>query len=640
MATSSTEILRLHYYERQYLGAADLEDQQTYHRDMRRRHNIGDHTWGIVTGLELVAETDPGDSGAVLMWVNPGMAIDGFGREIIALSRFQLDPSLFAAYASQGFHTVWISYLQESVDPPQAGYSNCDASTQYGRIEETYQIVIDPKSPTHDDITVGGEDAQSSTSDITLPADLSTPYQEFPDDDTAPEWLVQIGKVNWDGVNQKFIPGPSTDFYPTGRSYVGVVAGTVYAPGASLMLQPRTLFSDPDAQDFAEVNGRLQVDGRIEAEKDVLIQGGTLRFNDNGGSDDTVPLWMQRQGNPGGSGYDLRMHISDSKDATNRAVVGYKDGSEKDVLAVKADNTVDILTGSLNFGQTTRQMVNLYQQTYGIGIQGGTLYERTNSQFCWFLGGTHSDTAGDPGSGGTLLLKLDSSANLTMNAGGDLNMGPQGEINMGAQTRQMINLWNQNYGIGVQTGTLYFRTDSDFCWFKRGSHSDNRDDPGSGGSLSMKLDDGANLSVSGSVSTGNDLSVNGNLFVNGSQNLITCLQTTLAVKNNGQGPATWSWSYFGRFKQIYVVFAVLQGFSIWDNSIAGPLPIPIPSGTYFHNFPGGAQSTDAIPQHVFVQVNGFDNNSASGTCFCQESLAGNETDNTVLFTVVAIGRPS
>ena len=51
MATD--EILRLHYYERQYLGAADLEDQQTYLRDMRRRHNLGPHTWGIVTGLDL-----------------------------------------------------------------------------------------------------------------------------------------------------------------------------------------------------------------------------------------------------------------------------------------------------------------------------------------------------------------------------------------------------------------------------------------------------------------------------------------------------------------------------------------------------------------------------------------------------------
>lgn len=604
MATPADEILRLHYYERQYLGAADLEDQQTYHRDMRRRHNVGHHTWGIVTGLELVPQTDPNDSTAVDIWINPGMAVDGFGREIVALARFQLDPSLFAAYASQGYHTVWIQYMQETADAPQAGYASCNASNQYGRIEETYQIVIDPNPPTHDDITVGGQDAESSTSDITLPPDISIPYQEFPDDSTAPEWLVQLGKVNWDGVNQKFIPAASNSVYATGRGYVGVVAGTVYSPGASLLLQPRTLPSDPDGQEFAEVNGRLSVDGRIEAQKDILIQGGALYFNDIGGSEDNVPLWMQRTANPGGSGYDIHAHIGDSQDPTIRFSVGYKNGTEQDVLAVKADNTVDILTGSLNFGNTTRQMVNLYNQTYGIGVQSNTLYERTNSDFCWFLGGTHSDTAGDPGSGGALLLKLDSNANLYM----------------GAQTRQMLNLWTTDYGIGVQSYTLYFRSDNDFCWFRGGSHSDARDNPG-GGSLSMLLDGNANLSVTGGLTVG------GNLAVNGSQNIVSFFQTTLAIVNNAEGPTTWSCNFGGQFRAVYTVFAVLQGFSIWSN--------PNPS---FMNW-SYSPDVNAIPQHVFVRVDTWDINSAAGTCFCQESLASNETDNTVLFTVIAIGIP-
>jgi hypothetical protein len=624
MATPVDEILRLHYYERQYLGAADLEDQQTYHRDMRRRHNLAHHAWGIVTGLDLVPQTDPNDATAVDIWINPGMAIDGFGREIIVLSRIQLDPSLFAAFASQGYHTVWISYLQESADAPQAGYSNCDATAQYGRIEETYQIVIDPKMPTHEDITVGGQDAESATSDITLPADLSVPYQEFPDDDTAPEWLVQIGKVNWDGVNQKFIPAATPDVYATGRSYVGAIAGTIYAPGTSLVLQPRTLPSDPDAQEFAEVNGRLQVAGRIEAEKDILLQGGTLRFNDAGGSDDTVPLWIQRMPNPGGSGYDLRIHVSDSQDATNRLSIGYKSGSaEKAVLAVKADDTVDIATGSLNFGAATRQMLNLWNADYGVGVQSSTLYERSGSDFCWFRGGKHSDTAGDPGSGGALLMKLDASANLYM----------------GAQTRQMLNLWSTSYGVGVQNGTLYFRSDSDFCWFAGGSHSDAQDDPG-GGSLSMKLDKNGSLSVrgglnvpgassvGGSLTVGSDLAVGGNLSVNGSQNIVSFFQTTLAIQNTGQGPSSWTCSFFGQFKHVYSAFAVLQGFSIWGN--------PSPTFMTWH----AAADVNAIPQHVFVRVDGYDATSAHGVCFCSESLPSNETDNTVLFTVIAIGIPA
>jgi hypothetical protein len=623
MATPADEILRLHYYERQYLGVADLEDQQTYHRDMRRRHNTGQHTWGIVTGFELIPETDPNDASAVLVWINPGMAIDGFGREILLLTRVPLEASLFAAYASPGNHTVWVSYRQQSADAPKAGYANCDAPNQYGRIQETYRIVIDPKAPTREHIMVGGQDAEAPTSDIKIPSDASVPYQEFPDDDTAPEWLVPIGRVIWDGVNQKFVAAPSLDFYAVGRLYAGAVAATVYAPGGSLLLQPRDAPVDPDKVAFAEVNGRLRVDGRIEAEKAVHIQGGALFFNDIWGSDDTVPLWMQRAPNPGGAGFDLRVHLGDSKDAKNRLAIGYKDGTEKTVLAVKAGDTADIATGSLNFGQSTRQMLNLFQQSYAIGVQNNTLYERTNSDFCWFRGGTHSNTAGDPGAGGALLLKLDASANL----------------HMGAQTRQMLNLWNQGYGIGVQSGTLYFRSDFNFAWFRGGTHSDSpAGDPG-GGALSMFLDQNGSLrirggltvpgaaGISGNVSVGGDVSIAGSLAVSGSQNIVSFFQKTLAIINGGEGPTTWTCSFAGQFKHVYTVFVVLQGFSIWPN--------PSTSFNTFFN----AADVNAISQHVFVRIDGSDGNSVHGTCFCQESLASNEGDNTVLFTVIAIGIP-
>src|SRR5687767_3831559 len=40
----------------------------------------------------------------------------------------------------------------------------------------------------------------------------------------------------------------------------------------------------------------------------------------------------------------------------------------------------------------------------------------------------------------------------------------------GSTTRQMINLLDAEYGIGVQTGTMYFRSDSRFSWFRDGSH--------------------------------------------------------------------------------------------------------------------------------------------------------------------------
>jgi hypothetical protein len=70
-----------------------------------------------------------------------------------------------------------------------------------------------------------------------------------------------------------------------------------------------------------------------------------------------------------------------------------------------------------------------------------------------------------------------------------------GRLNFGAQVRQMINLWNTDYGIGVQSGTTYFRSSDNFCWFKGGTHNDSRDNPGGGVRL-MALNGAGDLILS------------------------------------------------------------------------------------------------------------------------------------------------
>ena len=77
------EIKRLNYYNGQYLGFKDFRAEQKYHTEMRRRHNIAHHAWGIVTGLRLRRKEK--------IYIMPGMAIDGYGREIIVLSPALLD---------------------------------------------------------------------------------------------------------------------------------------------------------------------------------------------------------------------------------------------------------------------------------------------------------------------------------------------------------------------------------------------------------------------------------------------------------------------------------------------------------------------------------------------------------------------
>lgn len=79
---------------------------------------------------------------------------------------------------------------------------------------------------------------------------------------------------------------------------------------------------------------------------------------------------------------------------------------------VKIDGDASIPFDDLSFGSLTRQMINLFDTTYGIGVQSGTQYFRTNGGFAWFRGGVHNNTQNSPGSGGTRLMRLDSSGNL------------------------------------------------------------------------------------------------------------------------------------------------------------------------------------------------------------------------------------
>jgi hypothetical protein len=67
---------------------------------------------------------------------------------------------------------------------------------------------------------------------------------------------------------------------------------------------------------------------------------------------------------------------------------------------------ITLTSAGLGFGATTRQMLNLWNTGYGIGVQANMLYLRTVSGFGWFQGGVHSDAWNDPGAGGKRLMGL------------------------------------------------------------------------------------------------------------------------------------------------------------------------------------------------------------------------------------------
>jgi hypothetical protein len=76
------------YFPRQLLTADDMRTEQAYFRQKQRRHNRLLHGWGVVCGLEVVA--DPA-TGPLVVNVCPGYALGPCGDEIYLADPFKLD---------------------------------------------------------------------------------------------------------------------------------------------------------------------------------------------------------------------------------------------------------------------------------------------------------------------------------------------------------------------------------------------------------------------------------------------------------------------------------------------------------------------------------------------------------------------
>ncbi|HEY0421391.1 MAG TPA: hypothetical protein VGC80_17885 [Acetobacteraceae bacterium] len=597
-----SETLRLNYFQRQLLGADDFIDEQTYLRSMRRRHNLGPHGWGVITGLQLIEVPREGDAAFRDIILMPGLAVDLFGREILVQAPTALSPSSFAAFAGDQKREVWIGFRELPISNGQAGRMLCVGTDSFSRIEETFQILAGTQNSTLWDInrvalTAGGTPVAPPTPAVApgvaqLPPDGAFSEQDFEAPGDVVTWLVRLGSVRWDGGVGKFRPVAAQTDLAEGRVWAGLFAASLQSESSALKFAPRMPFADADAQPFADIAGQLSVQGKLTAKKDVEIDGGKLLFDNVNGSDENVPLWVQRRAAAAeGIDQELAVHIGDDTGSRlTRFSVGSGAVTDRPVLAVRADKKVDVPDGKLRLsGNTRRQSIDLSLEkdgkdgAYGIGVQNGAAYARSASDFYWYQGGAHDDAAGAPGTGGSVLLRLDAAGRLMFGAqerqmlnlwnedygigiqdntlylrsarqfswfrggvhvnAGD-NPGPggvrlmrldsDGRLFFGEQTDQILNLWSDHYGVGVQNWTLYQRTDGDFCWFRGGTHSDARSDPGAGGVLAMKLDQSSNLSVPGTIGAG------GNLFARGQQVPLIDVQTNVVTLNETPGAGNTS----------------------------------------------------------------------------------------------------
>jgi hypothetical protein len=174
--------------------------------------------------------------------------------------------------------------------------------------------------------------------------------------------------------------------------------------------------------------------------------------------------------------------------------------------AVYADGDVKIApVGSLSFDSQTRQMINLWgPNIYGIGVQSGTQYFRTDSTalngtvggFAWFEGGVHSDTAFDAGAGGSAMLRLARPGKLVLpQANGGIEILGDGIQQIKLRSASLL-----QSGLGAQQSTTYIRAPDSVAFYANGIHSSAQNDPGLGGVVMATIQIGTTTTpVSGNV---------------------------------------------------------------------------------------------------------------------------------------------
>lgn len=188
-------IPRVHYAERAVLHAADLSDEQAYRLALRRHHNDAGHRWGIVFGLALVAGTEG-------FTVQPGMAIDGFGRELVLarpLDRAwtswdeQKQRDVFAVMGVESV-AVWLLYDRLPDSPPVPGRVERGPGQSTRWIEAPFLRLlpfdenVDPRVP-----DIPAEDAAFSPEDE-------------PPDEPEREWPVYLGRLDRDSTGYHYVP--------------------------------------------------------------------------------------------------------------------------------------------------------------------------------------------------------------------------------------------------------------------------------------------------------------------------------------------------------------------------------------------------------------------------------------------------
>ena len=368
------------YSTGQYIGAADLNAAVDYNRDEVERLALSGATWGIATGLALIERTTP--AGGVEMFVEPGIAWDGYGRPVVVLAPAPVTPDVFANLPS-GTQPVWLRYSAAGTQAVAPGFQTCGAGDPYTRVAESYAIEAGNKllNQQTNGIVIGGATVAdprdmlvSVDQNAAVMLDGSAAHQAFPGD-TA-RWLIPIGVAAW----QAGSPGTFLARSPAqlglnrrSRRYVGSVAESLLAADGVLRLRDRqtdqqTGKTDGDLANAAAIqdadiapnaanrlvgNELVWVEGNMRVTGHARLFGKRLELRDASGAEaGNAPLFLRRgvsANNPAG-GQDLQVGIGHASDGKDRLAIGVvqaptaanPDGALDERVIIRTDGRVGI----------------------------------------------------------------------------------------------------------------------------------------------------------------------------------------------------------------------------------------------------------------------------------------------------------
>jgi hypothetical protein len=372
---------RVRFFDGQYLQDQDFVDEQKFHIDRQRRHHRTLHVAGIADGLTVSKSAD----GAARVTVTPGTAIDSDGRQLVLAEAVTTE--LAGAQLANKTLNLYLIYREQPADlQTQAG------SRDHSRWLENPEIkaVVKGEAP-------GGDYPPVLLAELTLDASGNI---------TA----VSDNVRQYSGLR---LPGP------------GAAASTLRADAAGLVR----------LQGALSVSGNVGIGTTTPKAFQVTLPESSKGGNMPGAGvtiagGDSASIELRGTGTP---------YIDFAKDAATTDFHARIRLTATDKLAIEGANV-------------------------GIGTT-------------------------DPGSN---KLKVAGNTYLdgTLTATGNTSIGASASLSFGSQVRQMINLWDTRYGIGVQNSTQYFRTAKNFAWYKDGVHNDAELSAGTGGSAQMVIKDG------------------------------------------------------------------------------------------------------------------------------------------------------